>query len=165
MGARVFLLLLNFAAKLSNPSHCAVRAGGVISKFGGQFVHAEAGVALGSATSFAIGAVTGPDGATPPRARSWRALMFDLDDVAELREAARHMRGEAEPSDLYKVFEIIRSERGSDPATLGWATKAEQGRFTRSVNDPKALGDRARHARLPGEPQAGLVCGRRGCCS
>ena len=43
--------------------------------------------------------------------------MFDLDDVAELREAARHMRGEAEPSDLYKVFEIIRSERGSDPVT------------------------------------------------
>ena len=61
-------------------------------------------------------------------------------------------------SDLYKIYELIKEDLGSDSDLIatGWTTKARLDLFRRTANHPDAAGDDARHgtsnAATPSEP-------------
>lgn len=50
--------------------------------------------------------------------------------------------------ELYKVYEVVRSESDSRVEDRGWASRQELSRFTRTANHQDAAGRVARHARM-----------------
>lgn len=57
---------------------------------------------------------------------------------------------------LYKVYEIIRDDTGSEQAIIkkSWGSKPELHRFTQTVQSSEALGNDARHASKRYKPPA-----------
>jgi hypothetical protein len=49
--------------------------------------------------------------------------------------------------DLYRLYEVIQGDVGAKTHKLGWATREECCRFTRTANSVAAAGDKARHGR------------------
>lgn len=144
--AQNILDLLNVAARLTDGSHRDVRPGGVFDADGHRTALGRAHGAI-RFRGYAYGVMPGPDRSAPPRQRTLAELMLELDGlVPEVGEVVALLGAEATPSDLYKVFEVLRTA-GCEPWAMGWVSKAEQGRFTRSVNHPDVLGAHARHAR------------------
>ncbi len=63
-------------------------------------------------------------------------------------EVMRYLDQPVEAFDLYKVFEIVRRDVGGakNLDAKGWYLDGECRRFAQSVNNPKVLGDKARHS-------------------
>ncbi|WP_143824996.1 hypothetical protein [Natrinema ejinorense] len=60
---------------------------------------------------------------------------------------------------LYRVYEWVRDEIGTNPSKNSWISEGDEDLFTRTANSPEALGTQARHAdsnpaREPDDPMS-----------
>ena len=67
--------------------------------------------------------------------------------IQNVRRALRFFTSTIDPTNLWKVYEVIRDDVGGKAQIVsnGWATEDQIERF-RSVHSPSAFGDAARHA-------------------
>lgn len=153
-AAAALLVLLNGAAKASDPSHRPVDLTGHFRS--GETVHA---VVLADTITVRsrLGAVVvradgDPHPPPPPRARAWAALASTDPPVSD----ALRLLGSVELDyvALYKLFEIVRDDSGGSTGIVGrkWAAREDISAFTGAANRPDVSGDDARHARMPGAP-------------
>ena len=150
-AARRLLDILNVAARLADSGHRPVKAGVVRDDSGNHFLFVDAELALSSSRAFAP-TITKVDDPPSVRQRTVAELMLDLDDVPELSEVVQLLLSDRSPVGMYKVYEVVKANLGRDPSRFGLVSAAELKRFTHSMNDPSALGERARHARLGTTP-------------
>ncbi|WP_427923848.1 hypothetical protein [Streptomyces sp. cg40] len=109
------------------------------------------------AKAFAVGVVTTADGSPPPpppppQGPSYMQLVGEHPDVAEVLDILGKPSVSMTWVDLYKVYEIVRHNVGSDKAlkAKAWVSDSDISAFTGSANRPDVSGSEARHARLPG---------------
>jgi hypothetical protein len=87
-----------------------------------------------------------------PRPGIWAAIA-EYDE--KVHQALRFWAKDPDDwGNLFKIWEVIESDLGSDIFRHGWASKKEVERFTHTANSPEALGDEARHAKKRGQPPA-----------
>ncbi|MFE3269738.1 hypothetical protein [Streptomyces sp. NPDC059215] len=105
----------------------------------------------------ATGVVTAADQSPPPpppppQGPMYMELIKAHADVAEVLDILGRPSVSMTWVDLYKVYEIVRHNVGSDKALKGkgWVPDSDISAFTGSANRPDVSGSEARHARLPG---------------
>jgi hypothetical protein len=151
-AAREMLDVLNVAARLADSSHRPVAVGPVRDDSGMMHIFAEAHGAWGGLRAFASGVVISDGGPPPPRSRTIAELMFDLSEVSELNEVIGLLLNDRSPVGMYKVYEVIKDQLHAEPDRRQLVSRSELRRFKHSVNDPDAVGGRARHARRRTQP-------------
>jgi hypothetical protein len=102
--------------------------------------------------------VTGANGTTQvkkPADPVSRWLTLARKDPAVTKALRLRDAGELSWVDLCRLYEVIEGDVGRRMHDLGWATRNELERFTRTANSVGAVGDQARHGkdRSPPPPQ------------
>ncbi|WP_457135480.1 hypothetical protein [Mycobacteroides abscessus] len=158
---QILLNSMNGAAKLETPDFKSVAYGRrYVTASGDQLIQPRtAVVAIRGGSPDVV--VSGPDGKPipqpPPPAVARVALAASNPTV---RNVLRALAGEQDWYDLWKVYETIRDSVGNGSKKRGtdalvkkrqWITKAEEGAFRESANNPDISGEAARHA-IPTSP-------------
>jgi len=86
----------------------------------------------------------------PPEGPLFIQLAASHPDVAEALEILGKSSISLNWVDLYKLYEIVRSNVGGEKALKQWASSADLSAFTASANRPDVSGSEARHARSTG---------------
>jgi hypothetical protein len=104
-----------------------------------------------SAGSYLIAPSSAPPAAPPTESPEDRAFRLNRAHP-NLAQAFRFLSGEPDWYRLYKAFELVRAANGKRVglAQAGWASEAQQGRFTHTADSAAVLGDDARHADVKG---------------
>ncbi|MEU1535482.1 hypothetical protein [Streptomyces fagopyri] len=107
--------------------------------------------------AFAVGVVTTADGSprqpvSPPQGPPYMQLVKAHPDVSDVLDILGKPSVSMTWVDLYKVYEVVRHNAGSDAAlkAKAWVPESDISAFTGSANRPDVSGSEARHARLPG---------------
>lgn len=150
-AAETLLTQINGLARVFEPNYRPVQLGVRFSDDGGrgQMVALKGAIEISVAASATISINGVPQEPPPSRAPDFIQEAAQNPDVAEalrILGAAGHSAGW---HDLYKVFEIVRSNVGGGQALIsqGWKTREDISAFTVSANSPSVSGDAARHAR------------------
>lgn len=152
-AAKVLVARINGAMRARDPGYQPVRLRDRYRSETGE--HVVLGIASVTARGkvnvwgIAIGGTSAP---RPIGPRDYAALAAT--DVAAADVLAILGRGELDWYDLYKVFEIIRTEVGDQKALVsvctGWGIAEHISPFRDSANHPGVSGEAARHARQSG---------------
>lgn len=148
------LLRINALARLEWGDHDDVRAGGVgHPNAGGGTSWCESATIVGRARVSATLTVIGPDGNVVPDPPSLLPKKLHLAAADRDVDDALYFLQRPDPSwsELYKVYEVVRSDVG-EIAARGWAAKRALSRFTGTANHQDAAGREARHARASEGP-------------
>jgi len=109
----------------------------------------------GGSVVMSVGPVNDGEPAPPLPPFAVRLWQLAQSDKATARVLAYLNAGDmATWSGLYRIFEVVREDVGSEDAIerLGWASRRQIERFRRSANSPTASGLSARHAKEPTQP-------------